>query len=205
MSTSPRASGLSPLTRLTNRIIAQLWAQLSYLERVAGHYPNAELYARKALALALPSTAPGDRLRIALWGLLGKAHECRGLHEAAEHAYACALRELHVRRPSDAFALAALYRHLGVLQHGSLPFPKSDVLALHGLALRVRALGDEHVDVARDLEVLAADLQASKRSEVVFEIAEEAVAISARGMVEGPPEPVMATAKLSMIGGPALR
>ena len=127
-----------------------------------GRYDRAERLLVGALALA--ERANGDpSLRLALFNGLGVVLKYQGRFADSRRAYLAAMAITRARKGHGRSLPPALYHNMGGLEHARGRFARGEVLARHGLFLRTRALGPEHLDVGRDLAALAAIVDGCKR------------------------------------------
>lgn len=167
--------------RLARRVIACWWSARADQELAAGRYRGAERCARMARRVATGASRPDDPLLVRLANTLGMIGKYRGRHGAASRAYARAMSVLRGGAP-DGRSLATLYHNLGGLEHARGRFARAEVLARHAVALRTRALGARHRDVARDLEAWAAILDGLGRHAEAESAHRRALATLERGL-----------------------
>jgi Flp pilus assembly protein TadD len=119
-----------------------------------GHYERAEDLARAALKIVEEESGPHVILLIGLLNTLGMS--CKYQRKFADgcRAYLRALALAGAGRESS--VIASLYHNLGGLEHARGRYRRAEPLARRAVALRERALGTHHPDVARDVAALAA-------------------------------------------------
>src|SRR6185295_7823516 len=102
-------------------------------------------------------------LVMAMLNRLGMIHKYQARFADARRVFTRALAIARTRLRAGDVAFAVLFHNLGGLEHARGHFARAEVWARRGLALRARALGVEHRDVARDLAALAAILDGRRR------------------------------------------
>lgn len=137
------------------RVRARWLGAWSTREIESGCYERAERLVREALKLIDTASAAEATLVVSLLNTLGMACKYQGKYGDGRRAYlrALALADLGPERRST---IASLYHNLAGLEHMRGRHRRAEPLARHAVAIRERALGADHSDVARDLAALAA-------------------------------------------------
>lgn len=151
-------SMVNPASLRWPRWIARRFARarslLAERELRAGRYDEAAALFDQAILLAR-----GDaKLECQLWNGLGMVRKYQGRFNQSARAYLLALRAARAARTLDDAGWAVLYHNLGGLEHARGRFVRGEIFSRRSVVLRERALGSDHIDVARDLAAHAANL-----------------------------------------------
>jgi tetratricopeptide (TPR) repeat protein len=135
-----------------------LWCQaqerLAGLERLEGDFGAAADRLRRVLDAARAAFGEGSMAVVSAANALGVVHEYAADFDAAEAAYRRAVAAAEAMPGRDPLIEAGLLHNLGGLAHSRGDAAAGIPLAERGAALRARALGAAHPDVARDLNAL---------------------------------------------------
>jgi tetratricopeptide (TPR) repeat protein len=145
-----------------NQLLAEALTGLGQVARLRGRYAEAEDALQKALTL-LPRTARQVRIN-ALTGLGIVCKDTGRLLEAAQ-LYRRIDQELTQTGETDELALASLCHNQAGLAYMRGAFAKGEALARQAADIRTKAVGPDHVLVAQDESVLAANLAGQQRYE----------------------------------------
>ena len=144
-----------------------VWCQaqerLAGLERLAGDFRAAASRLRRVLDAAQAAFGEGSRAVVSAANALGVVHKYAGQFAAAQAAYARAVAAARAMPDPDPLIEAGLLHNLGGLAHSRGDHATGIPLAEQGAALRAGVLGDDHPDLARDLNALGALYQLADR------------------------------------------
>jgi tetratricopeptide (TPR) repeat protein len=137
-----------------------LWCQaqerLAGLERTAGDLTAATARLRAVLDRAAAALGEASLTVVSAANALGVAYKYASDFDAAEAAYRRAWAAAGGLADPDPLLEAVLLHNLGGLAHSRGDAAGGIPLAERGAALRAEVLGDDHPDVARDLNALGA-------------------------------------------------
>jgi tetratricopeptide (TPR) repeat protein len=161
-----------------------LWCQAqerqAVLDRLGGEFAGAADRLTRVLEIAAAEFGEASRAVVAAGNALGVVHKYAGELDAATAAYErsmAAAQKLDVRDP---LVEAVLLHNLGGLAHSRGDAEAGIPLAERGLALRIEHVGDDHPDVAADLNALSALYHLAGRFEDASEAGQRALAIFER-------------------------
>ena len=121
-----------------------------------GCFDQAETRLAAALATATRVLAPDDPVMLPIHNMRGVTAKYAGRFADAQTHYELVRAELDVEPAADPQALAVLLHNLGGLAHSRGQVEEGLAHARRGLALRIAAVGDDHPDVACDLNAMGA-------------------------------------------------
>src|SRR5262249_21182208 len=137
-----------------------LWCQaqqrLAGLDRLDGDFRAAAARLHRVLDAASAAFGEGAMAVVSAANALGVVDKYAAGYDAAEAAYRRAMAAAEALLGRDPLIEAGLLHNMAGLAHSRGDAAAGIPLAERGAALRARALGDDHPDVARDLNALGA-------------------------------------------------
>jgi tetratricopeptide (TPR) repeat protein len=130
---------------------------------MSGDLESAAARLRAVLDRAARELGETSRTVVSAANALGMVFKYTSDFEAAQACYERAMAAMERWAEPDPLAIAGLLHNLGGLAHSRGDFAVGIPHAERGVALRVEALGDDHPDVARDLNALGALYQLADR------------------------------------------
>ncbi|HEY2288480.1 MAG TPA: tetratricopeptide repeat protein [Streptosporangiaceae bacterium] len=144
-----------------------LWCQaqerLAGLERLSGDIESAAARLRAVLDRAARELGETSRTVVSAANALGVTHKSAADFDAAQACYERAMAAAERWDEPDPLVVAGLLHNLGGLAHSRGDAGRGIPLAERGVALRTEAAGEDHPDVARDLNALGALYQLAGR------------------------------------------
>jgi tetratricopeptide (TPR) repeat protein len=145
-----------------NQLLAEALAGFGQVARLRGHYSEAESALKQALTL-LPASRAGGAVRIGALAGLGIVCKETGRFNEADQMYRRVGQEIKQTADTDVGWMANLLHNQAGLAHARGEYTTGESLARQAVAIRVEALGPDHVLVAQDESVLAANLAGLQR------------------------------------------
>ena len=142
----------------------------------AGHYREAELRLRPALALAQRSLGEDDIDTGQVLNALGMVDKYTAHFEEGRMFYERALVIAEHANPVQPLAVADVLHNLGGLEHACGRFTEGEPFARRAVDVRAGALGADHVAVAADRAALAAILAGEGESDEAESLLVSAIA-----------------------------
>jgi tetratricopeptide (TPR) repeat protein len=161
--------------------LLELWCQaqgrLAGLERMSGDLESAATRLRAVLDRAARELGETSRAVVTAANALGMVFKYTSDFDAAQACYERAMAGMESWAEPDPLAMAGLLHNLGGLAHSRGDFSAGIPLAEQGVALRTEAVGDDHPDVARDLNALGALYQLAGREDDAARAYDRALAL----------------------------
>ena len=137
-----------------------LWVDIEvacgHLLATLGEYDRGETRLAATLSAATRVLGPDHAAVLSIHNVRGITAKFAGRFDDAEGHYMLARAALEAQPNIDEQALAALLHNLGGLDHSRGRIADGLAHAQEGLELRVKAVGPDHPDVARDLNAIGA-------------------------------------------------
>ena len=164
-----------------DRLRLETLTSLGQVQRVQGHYEDAEQHCRAALVLA-EAEVGAEAVEVAeVANELGVTLKYRGDFEEAERLYRRALAIFERDSGADYPAIATIYHNMGGLEHARGNFDNAEPLARLSVEIRQKAAKPDELELAADRAALAAILDgAGKTAEAEGLPARSALAIFER-------------------------
>ena len=154
------AAVAAPLVHTDDAELMSLWVDIEVacarLLCTLGEFNRAEARLAATAAAAGRILGPAEPSMRSVDNMRGVTAKYAGRFDDAETHYQRILAVLEAQSPVDEVALAAVLHNLGGLNHARGRVAEGLAYAERGLRLRIKAVGADHPDVARDLGAIGA-------------------------------------------------
>ena len=164
------------------QVVAGLRGALAVQDRAEGRYPDAYRGLREALAEVTTTGGRDDLIAASLLNDLAVTCKHLARFDEAEVAYHQAKDILERHLGPHSPEIAAVWHNLAGLAHSRADYRTAETYSRGGLAIRIAALGEDHLDVAADRAALGPILDALGRSDEAEQLLHQALAVFERDL-----------------------